>query len=271
MKLFYRFALVSLLLVASVASAQFACNQVRAQATTAALAVHSDNVLKMIQSYPPLSSTGTSSMWVFVFYSASSNTATMSYAGSMNQAMEQPAQSFATYGTLPATVVDSPTIYAGALTHGGSAFLTANPSAQTQMIAISTASPAQNLWAVTFTNTTTNAVLYVYYDSVTGAFLQALEAPEAVVGLPGGFNLEQNYPNPFNPSTSIQYSVPKSGHVTLKVFNTAGREVATLVDGFRNANSYKVEFNASNLPSGVYFYTLTSGTSRITQKMVLSK
>jgi hypothetical protein len=83
--------------------------------------------------------------------------------------------------------------------------------------------------------------------------------------------LQQNYPNPFNPSTVISYSIAKAGNVTLKVYNMLGQEVATLVNGYQAANSYKVNFNASGLSSGVYMYKLSTGSNEIIKKMVLMK
>jgi len=89
--------------------------------------------------------------------------------------------------------------------------------------------------------------------------------------LPLTFSLSQNYPNPFNPSTTISYQLPVSKHVTLKVYDILGREVATLVDGFKSAGSYEVRFNASELSSGVYFMRLTAGTFSSTRKIMLTK
>jgi hypothetical protein len=91
------------------------------------------------------------------------------------------------------------------------------------------------------------------------------------VTVPGSFALNQNYPNPFNPSTVINFTVPKAGNVTLKVYNVLGQEVATIVDGFKAAQTYNVKFDASNLSTGVYFYTLRSGDQSITKKMLLLK
>jgi len=88
---------------------------------------------------------------------------------------------------------------------------------------------------------------------------------------PNKFSLSQNYPNPFNPSTMIQYSVPNSGNVVLKVYDVAGREVQTLVNQVQNPGSYNVLFNASNLSSGVYFYKLVSGSYSDIKKMILVK
>jgi hypothetical protein len=90
-------------------------------------------------------------------------------------------------------------------------------------------------------------------------------------GLPTEFQLSQNYPNPFNPTTTINFNIPKSGNVTLKVYNSLGQEVATLVNGFMAAQSYTVEFNGSRLASGVYFYTLNYANHAESMKMVLMK
>ena len=85
------------------------------------------------------------------------------------------------------------------------------------------------------------------------------------------FSLYQNYPNPFNPSTEIEYTINKEGKVSLKVFNVLGEEVATLVNKVENAGNYKVAFNASSFPSGIYFYRLQAGIFVQTRKMILLK
>jgi len=89
--------------------------------------------------------------------------------------------------------------------------------------------------------------------------------------VPQEYMLGQNYPNPFNPSTLIEYSVPKTGRVLLKVFNALGQEVAILFDGEQNPGKYVATFDAKGLTSGVYFYRLESGTASITQKLILMK
>jgi hypothetical protein len=89
--------------------------------------------------------------------------------------------------------------------------------------------------------------------------------------LPVEFTLNQNYPNPFNPSTTISFSLPHSANASLKVFDMLGREVATLVNGYTTAGSHEVQFNATNLASGVYFYKLTSGDFTQMMKMMLVK
>jgi hypothetical protein len=90
-------------------------------------------------------------------------------------------------------------------------------------------------------------------------------------GIPKVFALMQNYPNPFNPTTTIQYALPKASNVEIKVYDLIGREVTTLVNEFRQAGTYSVEFNANNFASGVYFYRIKAGDFTDTKKMLLVK
>lgn len=83
------------------------------------------------------------------------------------------------------------------------------------------------------------------------------------------FKLEQNFPNPFNPSTIINYSVPVTAFVTLKVYDILGNEIAVLVNETKQAADYQINFNASELKSGIYFYQLRAGSLVETQKMTL--
>jgi len=86
---------------------------------------------------------------------------------------------------------------------------------------------------------------------------------------PDGFVLSQNYPNPFNPSTTIRFQVPNSSFVNLKVYDILGNEVATLVNEEKQARGYEVNFNASKLSSGIYFYRIKAGSFVETKKMIL--
>jgi hypothetical protein len=97
----------------------------------------------------------------------------------------------------------------------------------------------------------------------------AVEDFQATV--PADFALHQNYPNPFNPSTKIRFVIPKSSFVNIKVYNVLGKEVATLVNEEKPVGSYELEFDASRLPSGIYFYRLQAGDFVETKKMVLMK
>jgi plastocyanin len=85
------------------------------------------------------------------------------------------------------------------------------------------------------------------------------------------FELSQNYPNPFNPNTTISYSLPQTGFVSLKVYNALGQEVSILVNGIKEAGNYKIDFNAINLNSGIYFYKLEAGNFNEVKKMTLIK
>jgi hypothetical protein len=85
------------------------------------------------------------------------------------------------------------------------------------------------------------------------------------------YKLHQNYPNPFNPSTTISYQISASSHVSLKIFDVLGREVAVLVNEKKSRGYYNVTFNGKNLSSGVYYYSLTSGSKRINKSMILLK
>ncbi len=111
----------------------------------------------------------------------------------------------------------------------------------------------------------------------TSAADQAIILPQttsvrAIGGsVPGSYVLDQNYPNPFNPSTQITYSVPKKSFVSLKVFNSLGELVRTIVSGEQNAGTYQATIDGSNLSSGIYFYRLEAGDQVLSKKMVLMK
>lgn len=118
------------------------------------------------------------------------------------------------------------------------------------------------LGGVNENNVAVNTVEFIM-DTPTGV--------EDNVEIPGDFTLEQNYPNPFNPSTRISWQSPVGSRQTLKVYDVLGNEVATLVDEYRDAGVYEVEFDAGGLSSGVYFYKLTSGSFAETKKMIVIK
>ncbi|MCX6162708.1 MAG: T9SS type A sorting domain-containing protein, partial [Ignavibacteriae bacterium] len=85
------------------------------------------------------------------------------------------------------------------------------------------------------------------------------------------FKLAQNYPNPFNPSTTIKFSLPQSGFVTLIIYDISGKELKTLVNNQLSSGSYKFIMDGSDLSSGIYFYKLTAGNFREIKRMVLIK
>ncbi|MCH8300817.1 MAG: T9SS type A sorting domain-containing protein [Candidatus Marinimicrobia bacterium] len=85
---------------------------------------------------------------------------------------------------------------------------------------------------------------------------------------PSGWSLKENYPNPFNPTTSIEYSLPQSGEVSLMIYNLLGQEVARLIDGEQIAGVHSVKWEAGSMASGIYFYRLRAGDFVRTKKMV---
>jgi pectate lyase len=111
--------------------------------------------------------------------------------------------------------------------------------------------------------------LEAYLCSLTGEITTSVE--ESSSQQPKQFVLHQNYPNPFNPSTTITFSVGTYSYTSLRVYDIYGREVATLVDGFKSAGSYTAKFNGSNLSSGVYFARLHSKSFSQTIKLILAK
>jgi Subtilase family/Secretion system C-terminal sorting domain/Csp protease B prodomain len=100
--------------------------------------------------------------------------------------------------------------------------------------------------------------------------ITSIQSPQ-LTGVPNQYELYQNYPNPFNPSTIIKYSIEKAGFVTLKIYDILGREIKTLINEKEPAGNYIVRFNAANLSSGVYFYSIHSGDFIQYKKMILLK
>jgi hypothetical protein len=115
----------------------------------------------------------------------------------------------------------------------------------------------------------------LYENTTTGAkifkrtFIVSVENISSEI--PAEYKLEQNYPNPFNPTTTIQFSIPEQSFVKLEVFNSLGEKVSTLVSEELNAGSYKFDWKAENLSSGIYYYTLTASSFTQTRKLVLLK
>lgn len=142
-----------------------------------------------------------------------------------------------------------------------------------------------SLWQITGTtgifrrnnNTGTPSCVFTYSSQDTRTLMNGIDIspPVGIVSnnneVPALFNLEQNYPNPFNPVTNISFALPHHGNVELRVFNSLGMEVAALLNSFMNAGNYTVSFDASELPSGVYFYNIRAGDFNDTKKMMLIK
>ncbi|MBK8947212.1 MAG: carboxypeptidase regulatory-like domain-containing protein [Ignavibacteriae bacterium] len=113
-------------------------------------------------------------------------------------------------------------------------------------------------------------VTYDFIDIVSTSWeAKSVISVQSANEKPNIYSLSQNYPNPFNPITTIRYQIPVNSHVLLKVYDVLGREVETLIDEYKQAGTYKLEFNASQLVSGVYFYKLRAGKYIDVKKMVL--
>jgi len=126
-------------------------------------------------------------------------------------------------------------------------------------------------WFVTANQS--NVFVYCYGTKIHGVYsLSRTTSVENIsVNTPGSFSLEQNYPNPFNPFTTISFNIQVPSFTSLKIYDIVGRETATLVNKNLSAGSYEVKFDASQVPSGVYFYTLQTAHYSETKKMILTK
>jgi hypothetical protein len=161
-----------------------------------------------------------------------------------------------------------------------------NSGFEIQRLKDSNVEELQNWEAIGFVRgneTTTEKSFYTFADQnpLAGKFYYRLKQidfdgsyeysniVEVDFSLPIKFSLEQNYPNPFNPSTKIIWQSPVTGHQTLTIYDVLGNEIVKLVDEFKSAGSYEIDFNASKLSSGVYFYQIQAGTFVETKKMIL--
>jgi len=110
----------------------------------------------------------------------------------------------------------------------------------------------------------------LYQNGITNPIITSVETDEEQL-LPADFKLSQNYPNPFNPSTTIEFSLPEASNVKLAVFNILGQQVAELINEVKNAGTHQIQWNASNLSSGMYIYSLQANGNVVTKKMTLLK
>ncbi|MFC2119790.1 T9SS type A sorting domain-containing protein [Bacteroidota bacterium] len=109
------------------------------------------------------------------------------------------------------------------------------------------------------------------YHSVWRRLRPGIVSVKTEQEIPQRFYLAQNYPNPFNPTTTIQYSIPESGTLKLTVYNALGKAVRTLVKNYKEAGTYTINFNASDLSSGIYYYRIDAGEFTAAKKMILIK
>ncbi len=129
-----------------------------------------------------------------------------------------------------------------------------------------------NNYSFTDYNTSAHNVFYrLKQIDFDGTIKYSKQIEVNIPEVPLNFSLSQNFPNPFNPSTLIKYSIPNANIVILKIYDVLGSEITTLVNEFKNAGTYEVNFNALNLSSGIYFYKIKSGNFNETKKMLLLK
>jgi hypothetical protein len=134
-----------------------------------------------------------------------------------------------------------------------------------------TALPWDDIHHYSWTGGTNTPVEVQNFYHIHAVLDEVVSAREISSSIPNDWSLTQNFPNPFNPTTEIRYAVPRAEHLTLKVYNLMGQEVATLVDAMTNPGTYAVNFSGANLASGVYVYRLEAPSFTATHKMLLMK
>lgn len=240
-------------------------------ATTAAQAHASDAALYSVIG-DSAHADGTAYAWVHYFYSSSHDSI---YA--VTVVAGYPVVGASTSSTVNSSnVVGTPWVnsdvaMATAEAHGGSTFRYSNPTAYVSMVLgkkIYPVNPAQTIWLITYSTTTSALVIAV--DSA-GNYLAQLSGVNEPMAAPSAISLNQNYPNPFSASTAISFTLNTPQNVTLAVYNQIGEQVATLVSGKMEAGAHSVAFDASNLSEGIYFYKLTANGVTQTRRMTVVK
>jgi hypothetical protein len=144
----------------------------------------------------------------------------------------------------------------------------------------STENTGRYIWKIPVTGITTDSSYVVRVSSAIDTTIVSsspLFSIEKITGVETKetnvttYTLSQNYPNPFNPSTTIRFSLPSSRFVVLKIYDVLGKEIAVLMNEQFSAGEHTVQFNAADIPSGIYFYTIHAGTFTSTKKLVVMK
>ncbi len=257
-------------------------------AMTAATNDASDAVLVSIASFPSdtVQTNGTCNLWVYSFYSHAKDSMLevgfYDIAGNIQPYIISSAANGTSYTPLPGTWINSDTAIGIAQTNGGSAFISQWAAIQTVISAtleygIYASKPTATVWFVTYTwysePGVVGAVYYVVIDATTGQVYLSGTSPvvESGLTLPAVNQLNQNYPNPFTSSTAISFSLANSQNVSLRVYNTLGEEVADLADGAMSTGAHTLNFDAANVPEGVYYYRLAANGAVQTKQMTIVK
>jgi hypothetical protein len=189
--------------------------------------------------------------------------------------------------------VDGPDEGTGGSRNYGEIYITDESNVQMRLELQDGTHDYHNFWDAALENSGTRIETGHTFESITGIlfysfsnyklvprknddFVGHVTDVENVILIPEEYSLSQNYPNPFNPTTTINYSIPKlasnfSSRVVLKIYDLLGREVKTLVNEVKQPGSYQVQFDAGELTSGIYFYTLSAGDFFQTKKLILLK
>jgi len=158
-----------------------------------------------------------------------------------------------------------PNIFAGS--SGGGVYLSTNNGSNWTSVGLGIPNTTIYAFAISGSKIFAGTLSGIVYKRELSEIITSVESMST--DLPTNFSVSQNYPNPFNPSTTINFSVPSSEFITLKVFDVLGNETATLVNEEKPAGVYEVEFNALGLSSGIYFYKIQTSSFVETKKMIL--
>ncbi len=217
-------------------------------------------------------SIGRAEMWMYIYYSSSLDSLHAVAVWGRLPIFEGPTGWTAPDTiTLPSGWLDSDAAIAVAENQGGAAYRNSNQDVFVQASLLrwfQGPNPDLTIWRFVYTSSTTDTLEFLV-NALTGTIVGISDQKPPLVL--DKFTLYQNFPNPFNPITTIEFDLPKTSEVTLKIFNILGEEVTTLVSGKLSTGTHTYDWNASHLASGVYLYQLESGKYVITRKMMLMK
>ncbi len=228
---------------------------------------------------PDLSTTGTSTAWIYTFFSAAHNSVRSFFVrknadGELDvfASVEQSVASYPTVESLGDWIEASEALAQARVAY--TQRIGSDADAHTLVEArlargLRTDQPNRAVWEFRFVSFAAGALVTVHVDAETGEAIGVDTDTPSVV--PEAFALAQNYPNPFNPSTQIAYTLPQAADVHLAVYDLLGREVAVLANDFQAAGAHAVTFDGANLPSGLYVYQLATPQQTRTRTMTLLK
>ncbi len=265
------------LLFVSLSFGQYLARDGISAATTAVHALSPDATMRMIVNLQsPVTAAGRCGGWMYHFcsptthnwYSAMYVGTSQAFPGGINDSV---------YVALPATFVDSDVAMATAESNGGAVFRQNNPTATIMLMGATfveqngTIPAGTPLWIANYGSNNNQFAAVMYMSN--GNLIVATDVNEHQYALlPGTVELKNNYPNPFNSQTTLQYSLPTSGNVSLSIFDASGREIASMNQGNQTAGDHSVSFKAdAAMPSGQYFVRLQSGKAVRTMPMMYLK